>query len=129
MPDLTDISCREDIEAVLRTFYTAAFSDPLIGRFFTKVVPLDLSTHLPVIADFWESVLFHTHGYRKNVMHIHQQIDGLSKIRKEHLDRWVHLFTTTVDESFSGPRSTLMKQRAQSIATLMDMKLNHPHIQ
>ena len=120
-----DIETREELEDFLKAFYKKAFADELIGHFFTEVVPLDLKTHIPIIANFWESIAFNTHGYRKNVMEIHQHIHHLSKIQKEHLDQWVKLFTQTLDEEFEGPRIELMKQRARSIATLMDIKLNH----
>ena len=119
-----DIQDRQDLEELLRTFYKRAFDDDLIGRFFTEVVPLDLRTHIPVITDFWESVIFNKHNYRKNVMQIHQHIHQLSSIKKEHLDRWVLLFTGVIDESFDGEKATLMKHRARSIATMMDIKLN-----
>ncbi len=122
---MKDIESRSDIETMLISFYKKAFDDDLIGRFFTEVVPLDLVTHLPVITDFWESVILNKQVYRKNVMHIHHHIHELSPIKKEHLDRWVDLFTTTVDEFFEGEKASLMKQRAASIATLMDIKLNH----
>lgn len=123
-----DIESREDLVRMLTLFYQNAFSDELIGRFFTEVVPLDLATHIPVIADFWESVVFGARGYRKNVMEIHGHIHQLSAIKKEHLDRWVKLFTETVDELFEGEKALLIKQRARSIATLMDIKLNHKQI-
>ncbi|MFL5741745.1 MAG: group III truncated hemoglobin [Flavisolibacter sp.] len=120
-----DINNRADLERLLKTFYSKVFQDTLIGRFFTEVVPLDLESHIPVIADFWESVIFGSRGYRRNVMEVHQHIHQLSAIKKEHLERWVEIFTTTIDELFKGDRATLMKQRARSIATLMDIKLNH----
>jgi hemoglobin len=123
-----DIEERADLEKILTAFYEQAFKDNLIGRFFTEVVPLDLETHLPVITDFWEAVILNKHTYRKNVMEIHQHIHQLSNIKKEHLDRWVHIFTQTVDAHFEGDKATLMKQRAASIATLMDIKLNHKPI-
>lgn len=125
MNNLPDLANRSDIVSLLESFYSKAFADELIGRFFTEVVPLDLETHIPVIADFWEAVVFGKHGYRKNVMEVHQHIHGLSKIKKEHLDRWVQLFTGTVTVMFSGDHAERMKQRAVSVATLMDMKLNH----
>ena len=124
-----DIETREELEKFLWAFYERAFADELIGRFFIEVVPLDLETHVPVIANFWESVAFNKPSYRKNVMEVHQHIHHLSNIRKEHLDRWVKLFTETLTENFDGPRTELMKQRARSIATLMDIKLNHEGIQ
>jgi len=122
---LKDIESRSDIDTVLVSFYQKAFTDNLIGRFFTEVVPLNLTTHLPVITDFWEAVIFNTHSYRKNVMEIHQHIHQLSSIKEQHLDRWVQIFTITIDEHFAGEKTNLMKQRAASIATLMDIKLNH----
>jgi len=123
-----DIESREELEMFLRAFYKKAFIDDLIGHFFTEVVPLDLKTHIPVIASFWESIVFNKHSYRKNVMEVHQHIHHLSKIEKRHLERWVKLFTETLDEPFTGSKTELMKQRARSIATLMDIKLNHSQI-
>lgn len=120
-----DIETREELERFLWLFYETAFADELIGHFFTEVVPLDLDTHIPIIANFWESVAFNKPSYRKNVMEVHQHIHSLSKIRKEHLERWVQIFTGKLDDQFYGPRTELMKQRARSIATLMDIKLNH----
>lgn len=120
-----DIESRDDLVMMLYAFYKKAFRDALIGHFFTEVVPLNLETHIPAIADFWEAIAFNTHGYRRNVMEVHQHIHQLSNIKKEHLNRWLELFTATVDEMFSGEKAILIKQRAQSIATLMDMKLNH----
>ena len=123
-----DIEKRQDIEDFLQAFYKKAFADELIGHFFIEVMPLDLKTHIPIIASFWESIVFNTHGYRKNVMEVHQHIHNLSKIQKQHLDRWVELFTGTLDECFEGSKTELMKQRAKSIATLMDIKLNYNQI-
>jgi hemoglobin len=120
-----DISSREDLVRLLEVFYDRALADPLIGHFFTTVIPLDMRTHIPVIADFWESVLLDGRGYRKNVMEVHRNLHALSSLRKEHLDRWVQLFTATVDDLFSGDKAELAKQRGRSIATMMDIKLNH----
>jgi hemoglobin len=120
-----DIQNRGDIESVLKAFYTRVFGDELIGHFFTEVVPLNLEEHLPLIADFWESIVFGKTAYQKNVMEVHRHIHHLSSIKKEHLDRWVSIFTQTIDEHFEGGNATLMKQRARSVATLMDIKLNH----
>jgi hemoglobin len=122
---MRDIETREDLVHLLEVFYQKAFADELIGHFFTQVVPLNLDVHIPVIADFWEAIIFNKHTYKKNVMVVHQHIHHLSHIKKPHLDRWVQLFTGTVDELFEGDKATLIKQRGSSIATLMDIKLNH----
>jgi hemoglobin len=122
-----DIENRADLERLLEAFYKKVFKDDLISHFFTEVVPLNLETHIPVIADFWESVLLDGKGYRKNVMEIHLNISEKSKIDKKHLDRWVTIFSETVDELFEGPKALLAKQRAAFIATMMHLKIDYPN--
>src|SRR5689334_6137592 len=109
-----DIESRDDIESMLYTFYRKAFSDETIGYFFKEVVPLDLNIHIPQITDFWESILFNTQGYRKNVMAIHQEISNKSTISKKHLNQWLKMFIETISEEFEGGKAELMKQRATS---------------
>jgi hemoglobin len=123
-----DIANKEDLLQVLSAFYDKAVADETIGHFFTQVIPLDIPTHLPVIAAFWEAVVFGKTGYSKNVMQVHQHIHQLSAITPQHLERWVLLFTTTIDALFEGENATLMKHRAASIATMMNIKLNHSPI-
>src|SRR5215203_706908 len=118
-----DIENRVDIELLFNAFYARVFQDDLISHFFTEVVPLNLEEHIPVIADFWESVLLDGKGYRKNVMEIHRDISSESKIEKDHFDRWLQLFTASVDKLFEGPKAMLAKQRALSIATMMNIKI------
>ena len=120
-----DIESRTDIEKLLWDFYEKAFKDELIGHFFTEVVPLNLDEHVPVIADFWESVLLEGRGYRKNVMEIHQDINKKSPMEKQHFDRWVKLFSESVDKFYQGPKAIMVKQRAVSIATMMNIKIAH----
>jgi hemoglobin len=122
-----DIENRADLEKMLEAFYKKVFKDDLISHFFLEVVPLDLETHIPVITDFWESVLLDGRGYRKNVMGIHLDISKKSRIEKAHLDRWIKIFTETVDEMFEGTKASLAKQRAVSIATMMNIKITYPN--
>ena len=122
-----DIENRAELERLLEVFYKKVFKDDLISHFFIEVVPLNLETHIPVIADFWESVLLDGRGYRKNVMEIHLNISEKSKINKEHLDRWVKIFSETVDDLFEGAKASLAKQRAASIATMMNIKIDYPN--
>ncbi len=119
---MRDIESRSDIEHLLQNFYSKALVDPVIGYFFTEVVPLQMDTHMPVIVDFWETVLFGKAAYKGNVLEIHKHIHRLSAFREEHFERWVTLFTFTVDEYFAGEKAILAKQRAESIATIMKIK-------
>lgn len=117
-----DIATREDIDALMTTFYGRAMADPVIGYLFTDIAQLDLAHHLPVIGDFWESTLFGTGNYARHGRHpllIHAALDRLEPLRVEHFRRWLEIFNRSVDESFSGTRANHAKQRGQAIAHRM----------
>ncbi|MDB5231319.1 MAG: group hemoglobin [Chitinophagaceae bacterium] len=120
-----DITSREDIENLLKHFYDKAFNDELIGFFFTEVAHLDLETHLPIIANFWENIIFANGKYKGNAIQPHHALHQLSPFKDEHFDRWVSLFNQTIDELFEGTNAELAKQRALSIATIMKIKIIH----
>ncbi|MBW0176819.1 group III truncated hemoglobin [Sediminibacterium sp.] len=120
-----DIENREDIEKLMRVFYAKAIPDEIIGHYFTEVIQMDLEQHLPVIIDFWETVLFGVARYKSNAIAVHQQLHAKSAFTDQHFERWVNLFQSTIDELFSGDKAELAKQRALSIATVMKIKTIH----
>ena len=72
--DRSDIATREDILALVETFYTEAFADELIGPIFTDVAHMDLPRHMPIMADFWQTVLFKAGLYDRNALAVHVDI-------------------------------------------------------
>lgn len=122
---LDDITNQEDVDRLVRLFYDKATVDPTIGHFFTTVIQLNWSTHIPRIVDFWTSILFGAPGYSGNPMDAHIKLNMLSPLKKEHFDKWVELWTQTVRENFEGPKADEAVVRGGSIAQIMAMKL-HP---
>ncbi|GJM62619.1 group III truncated hemoglobin [Persicobacter diffluens] len=120
----TDLSGREDIEQLMAYFYGLVFKDPQIGPFFTEHRKVKLEEHLPRISDFWESILFPPAAYRGNPVKVHLEIDAVHKLEKNHFDTWLKLFLQAVDTHFTGNKAELLKQRAQSIATIMQIKIH-----
>lgn len=114
-----DIGSRADIDALMRAFYGKVMNDPVIGYLFTEVARLDLDHHLPIIGDFWETVLFASGDYARhgrNPLQVHLALHEKEALRPEHFVRWLDLFDASVDELFTGPRATFTKQRARGIA-------------
>lgn len=122
---MNDIETRGDIELLLRKFYTKAFPDDVIGFYFTEIAHLDLEKHLPVIADFWETVLFGVAKYRNNAIAVHHPLHAMHAFEDKHFDRWIELFIETIAENFEGEKAELGKQRARSIATVMKIRIIH----
>src|SRR5687767_3559889 len=121
----TDIRNREDIAALINAFYDKVKVNPVIGHFFTDVVNVNWEKHLPVMYDFWEGIVFGAAGYSGNPINAHKKVHALHAFSKADFEEWLELFTATVDEMFSGEKAELIKQRAQSIATVMQLKVMH----
>lgn len=117
-----DIENRADIDDLMQRFYARAMSDDKIGYIFTDVAKLDLAHHLPVIGDFWETLLFGTGDYQKhkrNPLQIHAALDAKSPLYFEHFERWLEIFREEVDRTFSGENTDFIKFRATAIANRM----------
>ena len=120
-----DILNREDLLLLMDRFYSKAMTDQSIGHYFTEIVPLNLQKHIPVITDFWETILFDTGKYFGNTMKVHDDLHEKSPFKSEHFNRWMAMFKETVDENFQGNNAEKIKQRAISIATVMNIKMVH----
>lgn len=113
---MPDILTRADIAAVISDFYRKATRDPVIGYLFEG---LDLEAHLPIMHDFWENILFRTGAYKGGMMYKHLLLNARKPLQVAHFERWLELFTQTVDQHFSGENAASMKQFAHSVARTM----------
>lgn len=122
MPDKKDIRSREDLLLLMQEFYKKLLADESISYLFTDIAKIDLDHHLPVLVDFWDSILFQSDTYRKNAMQPHINLHQNSPLQKHHFDTWLNYFKTSVDELFTGDNAFIIKERATSIATVMQIK-------
>ena len=118
-----DITSRADIEKFINSFYEKVKTDPDIGIIFTTIVPIQWDHHIPIIADFWESILLDNPVYHNNAMQVHYALNNKYPLEKKHFDSWLNIFHSTIDEWFSGPIAELAKKRADSVASLMQYKI------
>ena len=122
-----DIENREDIDELMRAFYADAMRDDVIGYIFTDVAKLDLNHHLPIIGDFWETMLFQTGAYAKhgrNPLQVHGALSDKEPLTLEHFTRWLEIFTSKIDGLFEGERADFLKLRANAIANRMFQFVN-----
>lgn len=121
-----DIETREDIKLFLKRFYDEVIIDPTVGIIFTKVAPINLDHHIPLITDFWETILLDNPLYKKNAMDVHYQLNKIFPLQKKHFDAWLQLFNAILTDMYAGPVTELAKKRAAGIAALMQFKMNNP---
>lgn len=113
---MADIETRDDVERVVRAFYSRALDDPIIGFIFTDVAHLDLDTHVPVITSFWETILLGVPTYRGGAFRPHAELHMQVPLRSAHFERWLVLWRETVDAHFAGERAELAKAHALRVA-------------
>lgn len=112
-----DIQNSADIERVVSSFYGNIEEDPLLGPFFGGV---NWEAHLPKMTAFWSSVMFHTGEYKGRPFDPHARLEGLER---SHFEQWLKRFHLTVDSHFEGENAERMKQKAEQIATIFQVKL------
>ncbi|WP_219732654.1 group III truncated hemoglobin [Leifsonia shinshuensis] len=118
-----DLRSRDDVERLVVEFYRRAFADPLIGPIFTDIAHMDLGAHLPIMCDFWETVLFRAGVYRRNALQVHRDLHALTPLLPEHFDRWLLVWNGAVDDLFAGEKAQLAKVQADRIAGSIGRRL------
>lgn len=73
--------------------------------------------------NFWENAIFYTGTYSGNPMEAHGHVHMMMPLSEEGFARWLFLFNEAVNERYEGGKAELIKQRAYSIATVMQIKI------
>jgi len=111
--DLTD----DAIAPLLVEFYERIAADELLAPYFAG---LDMPAHIPRIADFWSTIIFHTGRYSDNAFAPHLKMPGLTG---EHFAHWIATLESTVDARVAGPYAETMKALGHRIAYSMQVRL------
>ncbi|WP_433503702.1 group III truncated hemoglobin [Pseudonocardia halophobica] len=118
-----DIADRDDIADLVDEFYRRVFSDEVLGPIFVEVARVDLSAHLPVMCDFWSTVLLRDGTYHRNALRPHLDLYARCELTEAHFARWRALWTATVDQQHAGKRAELAKSQATRIAGAIRRRL------
>jgi hemoglobin len=121
---LPDLAGRADIERLVNTFYDKIRDDELLGFIFDDVAKIDWAAHLPKMYAFWETVIFRSAGYTGNPLAVHARLVPLTAMGRPQFDRWLEIFTATVDGLFSGENADHIKSAASDMANVIHAKIN-----
>src|SRR3954469_9763556 len=113
---LHDIGSRADCEQLVRAFYGRALEDPIIGFIFVDVAKLDLESHVPRIASFWETILLGARSYGGGAFRPHAELHAKARLREGHFMQRLNLWGRTGDELFAGERADPAKAPAPRAA-------------
>lgn len=121
----SDLCKQEDLEVLLRHFYTLIFKDPIIGYLFVDVARVKLDDHIPIVVSFWSDQLLATREYSGELYKAHLQVHQKAQLKPGHFTRWLHLLDKSVLEcGYEGPKTNRLLDLAQRIAKSMNAALN-----
>lgn len=118
-----EITTREDITLLVESFYTRVKEDEVIGYIFRNLEHFSWDTHIPVMIDFWCTLLLDEMSYKGNPMLKHIDLHRKTPLNQAHFTRWKALFFETLDTLFIGERVTEAKKRVEAMEVLMLMKI------
>ena len=116
-----DIQNEKDIKLLVDTFYKRVNQNELLSPIFNDFANVNWDSHLPTMYRFWNGILFGEGNYKGSpfAKHIPLPID------KTHFEKWLSLFTETIDELFEGEKANEAKQRATIIGYTFQSKLEY----
>lgn len=115
------ITTKAEIKILVDKFYEKVRRDELLADIFNTVIQDKWPEHLEKMYRFWETVLLRKHTYFGSPFRPHAKLP----VTKKHFDRWLVLFTETVDEHFEGEKADEAKWRAQKMAEMFHSKIEY----
>jgi hemoglobin len=113
---MTDLATTDDITHFMNKFYEQLLADPSAAPVFEGI---DMQAHMPRIVAFWENLLFGGGRYSGSPFDRHVPLD----LKKEHFEIWYRTFCGVLNGLYAGPKASLLKERAHSIAFIFSHKL------
>lgn len=116
-----DITTLDDIKLLVNSFYSTVQKDEFIGPIFNEKIGDRWPEHLEKMYRFWQTILLEVHSYSGSPFPPHKHLP----VDKEHFDRWMSIFITTVDSLYTGAIADEAKLRAKNMAEMFNYKINY----
>ena len=116
---LPDITTEADVKHLVDAFYDKVNKDALLAPIFNDHAQVNWEKHLPIMYQFWSSILLGTATYNGQPFPKH----AFLPVNAAHFAQWLHLFFATIEENFQGPTAEEAKLRAANIARIFNHKI------
>lgn len=82
------------IEKLVIHFYQKIQVDKMLGPIFNEVAHVNWDEHIPLLCQFWNSIMLKTNEYHGNAYQKHVTFKKLIPIQEEYFGHWLNLFQT-----------------------------------
>lgn len=118
------LDSRDDIALLVNSFYEKVKTDDLLGDIFNNAENFSWDTHIPVMINFWETMLLGTASYKGNTMRKHLELNKRTPLTPVLFERWKELFYSTLETLFEGPAVEAARKKVEAVSGLMQYKIN-----
>ena len=115
-----DISTLKDIQFLVDRFYEAVQQDPVLEPIFTARLSGRWEMHHRKLYRFWHTILLRRPDYFGDPVPVHFDMN----IDQHHFDRWLKIWTETVDTNFEGMIAERAKFRGKTMAEAFLAQIN-----
>ncbi len=116
-----DIRSLEDVKDLVNNFYDKVRADESLGPIFNERIGERWPEHLEKMYTFWQTVLLGEHTYYGSPFPPHANLP----VDHSHFHQWMTLFKQTIDELFEGDKAREAVWRADKMAEMFEMKIEH----
>ena len=116
-----DIETLEDIKLLVDAFYEKVQKDERLAPIFDERIQDRWPQHLEKMYTFWQTVLLEERTYFGSPFPPHAKLP----IDHTHFQRWMELFSMTVDTLFEGAKAIEAKWRAGKMAEMFETKIEY----
>ena len=118
---MNDIINLDDVKLVVDCFYEKVRNDEQLKDVFNNVIQDRWPAHLEKMYRFWQTILLDEHSYSGSPFPPHKQLP----VAKEHFDRWIEIFTATINSLFVGSLADEANLRAKNMAQMFNYKIDY----
>ena len=116
-----DIENPGDIRQLVDTFYNSIQQDHLLADIFNGRIGDRWPEHLEKMYRFWQTVLLDEHTYYGSPFPPHADMP----VEREHFNRWIEIFSATVDGMFEGEKALKAKSQGERMAAMFHSKIHY----
>lgn len=121
MDSKKEIDNIEDIKLLVNEFYGIVRKDALLKDIFENIIQDRWPEHLNKMYNFWQTVLLNEHTYKGSPFPPH----AVMPVEIEHFQRWLKLWSETVDKYFFGEKAERAVWQGQRMAEMFLSKIRY----
>lgn len=121
MENTVEITEIEQVKHLVDTFYGKIRNDDMLKDIFDEVIQDRWPEHLEKMYSFWQTVLLGERTYEGRPFISHMNLP----VGEEHFDRWLSLWSETLQENFHGQAVERAWWQANRMAEMFQIKINY----